>query len=216
MTIEVNEVIARELDPGESLLWSGQPRKGIVFRGADVVLIPFSLMWGGFAIFWEAMALSQARKQDGSALFGLFGIPFVLIGLYIMFGRFIVDAIQREHTCYGVTDRRAIIVTGLVDRQPTPDAAIVTALVATFSPRKVKSLDLRTMSDVSMTERSDGSGTITFGPQNPYQHFSGMWGPGMGYGFATPGFELVDKVKSVYTLIRGAQQNRWRKLHEGS
>jgi hypothetical protein len=210
MTIEASEVIARELEPGESILWSRQPRKGIVFRGADIFLIPFSVMWGGFAIFWETMALSQASKQGGGVFFALFGIPFVLLGLYIMFGRFIVDAIQREHTCYGVTDRRAIIVSGLVDRQPAPDVAIVTTLVATFSPRRVKSLDLRTMTDVSMTERSDGSGTITFGPQNPYQHLSGMWGPGMGYGFATPGFELVEQVKSVYTLIRDAQQKRWR------
>jgi hypothetical protein len=211
--LDASHVIAQQLDAGESLLWSGQPRKGIVFRGSDIFMIPFSLMWGGFAIFFAASVLFHVRDGGGGPGFVglLFAIPFVLIGLYMMFGRFIVEAIQRDHTCYGVTDHRVIIVTGLVDPQPAPDVALVTALVATLSPRKVKSLDLRTMSDVSMTERSGGSGTITFGPQNPYQHFAAMgWTPGMGYGFATPCFDLVEQVKSVYALIRDAQQKRWR------
>ena len=210
MAVEASEVIARELDAGESLLWSGQPRKGIVFRGSDIFMIPFSITWGGFAIFFAASVLFPTRDDAGSPVFVgvLFAIPFVLIGLYMMFGRFIVDAIQREHSCYGVTDHRAIIVTGLADRRPAPDVGVVTALVATFSPRKVKSLDLRTMSDVSMTERSGGSGTIMFGPQNPYQHLAGMGWPGIG--ITTPGFDMVEQVKSVYALIRDAQQKRWR------
>ena len=208
--LDASHVIAQQLDAGESLLWSGQPRKGIVFRGSDIFMIPFSLMWGGFAIFFAASVLLHVRDGGGGPGFVglLFAIPFVLIGLYMMFGRFIVEAIQRDHTCYGVTDHRVIIVTGLVDPQPAPDVALVTALVATLSPRKVKSLDLRTMSDVSMTERSGGSGTITFGPQNPYQHFAGPGWPGMG--LATPSFDLVEHVKSVYALIRDAQQKRWR------
>ena len=88
MTIDVNEVISRELDAGESLLWSGQPRKGIVFRGSDIFMIPFSIMWGGFAIFFAASVLFPTRDDAGSPVFvGVpFAIPFVLIGLYMMFG----------------------------------------------------------------------------------------------------------------------------------
>ena len=62
MTVDCSQVIARELEVGEPLLWSGQPRKGIVFRSSDVFLIPFSIMWGGFAIFWETSVFAQARK----------------------------------------------------------------------------------------------------------------------------------------------------------
>ncbi len=207
MTIDASQVIARELDAGESLLWSGQPRKGIVFRGADVFMIPFSIMWGGFAIFWETMVLSQARKAGDRipVFFVLWGIPFVLVGWYVMFGRFLVDARRREHTCYGVTDRRVIIVTGPFDRQMTPSVGTLITLGAGLGRYKVKSLDLRTMTDVSMTERSDGSGTITFGAQPQYSYLAGAGWPEMANNFA-PSFDLVENVKSVYEVIRGAQR----------
>ena len=208
MTVDASQVIVRELETGESLLWSGQPRKGIVFRSSDLFLIPFSIFWGGFALFWEGSVLSQARRSGNSiSLFMvLWGIPFVLVGLYLMFFRFIVDARRREHTCYGLTDRRAIIVTGLFQSELAPTLETVTALAVGLGSRKVKSLDLRTMTDVSMNERADGSGTITFGAQNQLSYLAGSGWPGAGGGAATPSFDLVENVKSVYELIRGAQR----------
>lgn len=88
------------LDTNEKLLWTGRPKTGIVFRTADIFLIPFSLLWCGFAIFWVTMA-SQA-----SIFFAMFGIPFVVIGLMLVFGRFIIDAKLRAHTYYGLTNNR--------------------------------------------------------------------------------------------------------------
>jgi hypothetical protein len=208
MTVDASQVIARELEAGESLLWCGQPRKGIVFRSSDVFLIPFSIMWGGFAIFWETTVLSQARKSGSTIplFMVLWGIPFVLVGLYMIFFRFIVDARRREHTCYGLTDRRAIIVTGLVGGELSPSLGTLTALAAGLGRRKVKSLDLRTMTDVSMSERSDGSGTITFGAQNQVSYLAGSGWPGSRSNAATPSFDLLQNVKSIYELIRGAQR----------
>src|SRR5260370_14417493 len=132
MTVDSSQVIARELDVGESLLWSRQPRKGIVLRSSDVFLITFSILWGGFAIFWETSVLSQARKGGNAAslFMVLWGIPFVLVGLYMIFFRFIVDARRREHACYGLTDRRAIIVTELFEGELTPSLATATSLPA--------------------------------------------------------------------------------------
>jgi len=206
MTIDPSQVIAQELEAGESLLWSGQPRKGIVFRGSDALLIPFSVMWGGFAIFWETMVL-QARKVGSRipVFFVLWGIPFVLVGLYLMFGRFVFEARRREHTCYGVTDRRVIIVTGLFDRQLTPSFGTLIALASGLGRRKVKSLDLRTITDISMTEQSDGSGTITFGAQPQLSYLAGTGWPGVGNSSA-PSFDLVENVKSIHEMIRSAQR----------
>jgi hypothetical protein len=146
-------------------------------------MIPFSLLWGGFALFWEASVLTT----DAPFFFKLWGIPFVLAGVYIIFGRFIVDAKQRTKTFYAVTNERVIIISGL------------------FS-RKVKSLNLRTLTDISLDEKSDGSGTISFGSSNSSPWWSsGMAFPGWGPQPA-PSFELIQAAKSVYETIRNAQR----------
>ena len=106
MRRNIQSELRQHLDSNERLLWTGQPKKGILFRTADIFLIPFSVLWCGFAIFWMIMA-SQA------GLFALFGIPFVIIGLIFVFGRFIIDAKQRENTFYGVTEDRIIIKSGV-------------------------------------------------------------------------------------------------------
>jgi hypothetical protein len=67
--------IESELEPKERLLWSGRPKQGIVLRGSDVFMIPFSLLWCGFAIFWEYTVWSQAAPP----FFLIFGGFFVVI-----------------------------------------------------------------------------------------------------------------------------------------
>lgn len=181
--------LTQNLDQGERLIWSGQPRSGIRLRGQDAYLIPFSIMWGGFAIFWEYMAFTQTSKAPGpiAVVFPLFGLPFVAVGLYLIFGRFFADARSRARTFYGVTSERIIIVSGLFSQQ-------------------TKSLQLRTLTDVSLTQRSDGSGTITFGPTHIMNSFfpTGSW-PGTGR-YAPPSFDLIERAKEVYDIIRNAQR----------
>lgn len=184
MNYEARETIQRELDSGEKLLWFGMPKQGILLRGSDIFMIPFSLLWGGFAIFWEIMALAIPDEKAGpvAIVFPLFGIPFVLVGLYMIFGRFIYDSKKRSKTIYGLTDQRAIIVSGI------------------FS-RGVKSLNLKSISDVSLSEKSDKSGTITFGQENPMMSFfGGNSFPGMG-GYSAPKFELIESAKDVYNTL---------------
>ena len=207
MAGETNQVISKELEAGESLLWAGQPRRGIVFRSSDLFAIPFSILWGGFALFWEAGVILEARRHTGNApplLFELFGIPFVVIGLYMMIGRFIVDARRRGHTSYGVTDRRVIIVTGLQRGESSLDLITMLCVALGVIRHEVKSLDLSTLSDVTMSEGGDGSGTITFGPQGPWNPFGNSGLPGSSA--VTPCFELIPQVKSVYQQIREAQR----------
>ena len=175
--------LAPHLDPGERLLWSGQPRSGIRLRGQDAFLIPFSILWCGGAIFWEASVI----RTGAPFFFMLWGVPFVLAGLYIVFGRFIVDARSRARTYYGVTSERILIVSGLFTQQ-------------------TKSLQLRTLTDVSLTQRGDRSGTITFGPTHHMGVFfpAGSW-PGASR-YSPPSFDLIERAKEVYDIIRNAQR----------
>lgn len=120
---------------------------------------------------WEVMAIAMLFGSSSSAdsaplgfrlIFPIFGIPFVLVGLYFMFGRFWFDRLLRERTYYGVTNERILIKTGV------------------FSST-LKSLNLRSLADISLSEKSDGSGSISFGGGSPFGWmFSGMsWWPGM-------------------------------------
>jgi Bacterial PH domain len=165
----------------ERLLWSAQPRQGLILRSNDVFLIPFSLLWGGFALFWEYSVMGS----NAPVLFRLWGIPFVLAGLYLIIGRFFVDARLRSKTFYGLTTERIIIVSGLISRT-------------------TKSLQLRTLSDVSLSESASDLGTISFGPQGPWWAAGGGW-PGV-QRQASPAFEAIPSARAVYEKIRGAQK----------
>jgi len=173
--------IQSELAPNEELLWVGQPRQGLVFSAADVLMIPFSLLWGGVAIFRETTAI-----LSGAPLFScLWGIPFVLVGLYLIFGRFIFEAKQRTKTYYG--NERVIIVSGIFNT-------------------KVTSLNFEILKQISIDQRSDGRGTITFDSPNSKPIWSRQvtW-PGMNQP-TTPSFDMIPEARKVYELVRNAQK----------
>jgi len=172
------ERIARELTSGEKLLWSGRPGHGLVLRPTDILVIPFSLLWCGFAVFWEASVL----RLDAPWFFKLFGIPFVLVGLYMVFGRFIVDVYERSRTRYGVTSSRVILISGLLHES-------------------VRSLPLRSVSEISLSERSDGTGNVVFGNSyGPAQFMIPVWG--MSQRYQPPTFERIPGARAVHDLIR--------------
>jgi hypothetical protein len=175
------QAISSQLSGGERLLWSGRPRQGLMLRPSDAFVIPFTLLWCGFAIFWETGVV----RSHAPAFMQLWGIPFVLVGIYVVFGRFWVDARQRARTSYGLTDQRIIIISGILSQQ-------------------VKSLNLRTLSEMSLTERDNGLGTILFGTPGPWWITSGMQWPGMSAQSA-PMLEGIENPRDVYERIRSAQ-----------
>jgi hypothetical protein len=175
----------RELATSESVVWFDQPRQGLVLRGPDAFLIPFSVLWAGFAVFWEVSAVAMGAPL----FFSLFGLTFVVIGIYFVIGRFFVDAKQRAQTFYAVTNERIVIVSGLISRN-------------------IKSIDLKMLGEMSLSERRDGSGSIVFGTASPLDWLQGGipgW-PGMGTRQASR-FELIGNVRKVYELIRSAQRS---------
>ena len=170
------------LEPGERLLWTGKPIQGLIFRIADIFLIPFSLLWAGGAFFGAITTL-----REGVYFFSLFLIPFVCMGIYITIGRFIHDIQSRKHTIYGITEERVLIRSGIFKT-------------------KIKSLSIRNLPSISVTHEKDGRGSIFLGPAEykPFA-FQGQW-PGMHEG---PKLERIDDVKSVYSrLIEIQRKNK--------
>ncbi|MGB8194112.1 MAG: hypothetical protein WCF67_19425 [Chitinophagaceae bacterium] len=184
MDFEAQNELRPALSHGERLLWTGKPKAGVIFRPFDIFLIPFSLVWFGFAIFWVASVLST-----GVYWFALFGIPFLIIGFYISVGRFISDSRRRKNTVYGITNDRVVIKAGI----KRPD---------------IKSLNIKTISDITYNEKADGSGTIIFGPAL-MQNFN----PGSFNAFNAGGskaisiLEFIPEVKKVYEILLRVQRD---------
>jgi hypothetical protein len=168
-----------QLLSGERVVWEGKPYPGLVVRPIDVFLIPFSLLWGGFAVFWNATVWTT----DSDLSFKLFGLPFLVAGLYVTVGRFLIDMWLRKATTYSVTNKRVLIARGA-------------------SGSKLKSVDIKRLPSLEFDERSDGSGTIRFGGAggwfNGANNF-GIWQPTFD---PTPQFIRVPHVRSVYELIQ--------------
>jgi hypothetical protein len=168
----------------EEILWSGRPATGLRLTGQDVFLIPFSLLWGGFAVFWEAAVLFAG----GPTLFALWGIPFVLIGLYLIAGRFVVDAWVRSGTRYALTNKRILILRA-----------------APFG--KFTALNLDRVPEMNLSESANGRGTIRFGAQAQWwsgrgSNFSG-WSPSLD---PAPQFIAIENARSVFDQIQRAAQ----------
>jgi hypothetical protein len=167
---------------GERVLWQGQPVAGIMFTVADVFLVPFSLLWGGFAFFWE---WSVTRTDGAPIFFSLWGVPFVLAGLYLIVGRFFIDAWIRGRTYYAVTNRRILILR-----------------TGPFS--KFTALAIDRLPELSLDEKATGIGTIRFQstPGWPYsRNFSG-WSPALDSSqfLAIPGARNVfDQIQKLAT-----------------
>jgi hypothetical protein len=41
-----------DLLTGETIEWTGRPSPAVMFHQEDWLAVPFSLLWGGLAVFW--------------------------------------------------------------------------------------------------------------------------------------------------------------------
>ncbi len=183
---EVSSKVQPELIGGESLLWTGKPNPRVIFHADDVFLIPFSLLWGGFAIFWEMGVLGLwgnfGKGGPAPVFFQIWGIPFVVIGQYVIWGRFVWDAWLKKRTYYAVTDRRVLVV-------------------QEGRARKTSWLYINSIPTVE--REGPGPGTIWFGPKGPLM--TGRRQTSRGWSrFSVGGvpiFADIDDLDSVYRLV---------------
>lgn len=116
------------------------PEPGVHLSKEDALLIPFSMFFFGFAVFWTSLAASMGAP----VFFYLWGSMFIVFGLYFMIGRFFLQARKNRYTIYAVTNRRIFII----QRHN----------VATMAVNSLPSLELH--------EHRSGLGTVLF--ESPY------------------------------------------------
>ena len=179
MEFNSERTLSSYLQPGEKLLWTGKPYHGLIFRKPDIFLVPFSMLWISGIVSWEISVFNS----DASFFFLLFGVPPILFGLYLMIGRFIYDSKKRTKTVYGLTNERALILSGLFTQS-------------------LRSINLKAAQEVWLKLKSDGRGTIMFGGNNWSSMY--FWNPLWLYGNPViyPSFEMIDNVIEVYQLVQ--------------
>jgi hypothetical protein len=198
---DVSLKIQSELASSEQVLWTGKPNPSVIFHSDDWYLIPFSLLWGGFAIFWEAGVLGYwgngAKGGTPSVFMSLWGIPFIVIGQYMIWGRFLYDAWIKKRTYYAVTTRRVLVFQDGWKRKTC----------STF------------LSAIPAIEREGGPiGTLWFGQKYPVMAGRGQKTRNMSR-FTTSGdpvFADIDDVDSVYRLVMDLRDKATEFANPGS
>ena len=129
--------------PGETVLWTGAPPRGLRLRGTDAFLVPMTLMFFWFGVSRDTLLTRMFSHND--ALLLVIEIVSVLSGGYLVAGRFALGAYSRAHTRYAVTDRAAYI--------------------ARFGVRPaLRRYSGTALNDIEADARADGVGTIRFSP----------------------------------------------------
>jgi len=188
------EAFQSELSSNELLLWSGQPERSVIFHREDLLAIPFSLMWGGFAIFWEVSVLGFSGfvgNDRAPWFFVAWGIPFVVIGQYMIWGRFIHVVWKKSRTFYAVTGKRILLRT-----------------VSKGSSSNLKMVELSAVGQIEKSIRSDGIGTLQFGQPSPSPHRRSSFSLDLLEKNGAPAFVDIADVEMVYRIIMDAKERQ--------
>jgi len=163
------------LDADEKLIWHGAPATGLRFSGAGLVLSFFGIFFLGFSVFWITMAFGMGGGSGMARVFPLFGVPFVLIGLWLVAGHWFFDAYKRKRARYALTNKRALIA-------------------RTLFGRRMESYPIDRHSQIHLV--SGKLDTVHFA-QKTYQTKNGPQVKNIGFRFITEGQEVYDLLRSV-------------------
>ncbi|HYJ81863.1 MAG TPA: hypothetical protein VEW26_03340 [Allosphingosinicella sp.] len=90
--------------PGERLLWTGRPQRGIAFQRQDVWLLP--LLAAGTAINLSAFPIAKVLQLQPLTFFLAAAL------LYVAGARFLYEPWLRRNLVYALTSQRVLILSG--------------------------------------------------------------------------------------------------------
>jgi hypothetical protein len=190
---KIENLFQNVLAKDEILLWVGQSDIRKIFTRLDLFLIPFSILWCGFAIYWEYLALFIMKRQghDPGLFSPLFGLLFVLMGFYLVVGRFFYKNYQKKNTFYALTNQRIFIL---------PKTAKQT----------LRTLGIHQISAIHQSIDSAGIGTLIFGKVPMFGSFYGNTGLDFlasQYNNEVMAFYDIPKAEAVYCQINDLQNS---------
>jgi hypothetical protein len=164
----LHALLQAELQPGERLLWHGQPRPWHMIL-ANISLVPFFMGWIFIAIPSVPLANGIIKKEYESLDLGklgatLFLLVFITVGMFLMLTPFTTWCAARK-TIYAITSKRALVIR--LKRGGNLDVIV-------HSPEDLES--------ISRKQRTDGSGSLYFysfhekQPISPNHAFCGIPG----------------------------------------
>lgn len=178
------------LHDGEEVLWTGKPYASVPFV-PNIGTVIFAIFFFGFSVFWTVGA-----SAAGGA-FGLFGLPFIGMGCFLIYQMLFGQKKQYKKTVYAVTDRRAIILTHTLRGASCTD------------------FPFANLQSVTLSAVRGEAGSILFPSFYTPNHYpSSHRGATTVYytasGVPQNGFYMIDNVRSVYRLIseRTSEENR--------
>jgi hypothetical protein len=133
----LDDPFTERLQPGERITWRGVPDQGRWFTDSDLWLVPISVVWVAFVVFWNV----QTWHLRNALPFHVFGGVFLVVGAYFLVGRLFVRRARNRRTGYALTDRRALIA----------------------GPRSFTAVPLDRVSIHEMPSRNGQRITVTFG-----------------------------------------------------
>jgi hypothetical protein len=152
---EVAACVESELRDGEGLVWVGQPRPDL-YAKASGCLVVFGIFFTGFAALCLLVTFGIGFLLVGAGgggleiagipflVFGLFGVPFLLVGVALLTAP-IWNRRWARRVCYLLTDQRAITW------EPTLLGGVT-----------VRSFSRDWLGSITRHENADGSGSLVF------------------------------------------------------
>lgn len=96
------------MTPGEYVLWRGHPEKGNTFTAASAIRALFSLGVLAFCLVWEITAF----RQGNSVIMMVFGLPFIAVGLFMLWSSTLRGPYLRNKTFYVITNKKLMLKEG--------------------------------------------------------------------------------------------------------
>ncbi len=141
---EIEKKLNSFLKNGEKILWKGHPEKHFYLKPMDIYITAIGIFFLIFSTFSAIDSFRMHIRGGRDIVGGITDIPFILIGLYLTFGRLIRRYKKLKKTHYFITDKRVILA----------EKFFGDYLFNTIEINKIKGIDKKI--------KNNGLGDITF------------------------------------------------------